>query len=156
MSSSSWHHRWHFMNLAIRVRNGGLLPALSDHPSLASALNTIKCYPPSCNLSINVPTVMLLSHALASYALASLLSHVPSVAAFPTFSLLSGVVLCHLHLQFTVSCAHSPPLFLGPVQTCHSREVHGSPLGFSPPLPGLHPGMYPPPSLERLCAKEGP
>ena len=30
------------MNLAIRVRNGGLLPALSDHPSLASALNTIK------------------------------------------------------------------------------------------------------------------
>lgn len=100
------------MNLAIRVRNGGLLPALSDHPSLASALNTIKCYPPSCNLSINVPTVMLLSHALASYALASLLSHVPSVAAFPTFSLLSGVVLCHLHLQFTVSCAHSPPLFL--------------------------------------------
>lgn len=129
MSSSSWHHHWHFMNLATRVKDGGLLPALSDHPSLACALITISViHPPDCNLSINVPTVMLLSHALASYALASPLSHVPSVAAFPTFVLLSGVVLCHLHLQFTVGSAHSPRLFLGPVQTCHSREVQGSPL----------------------------
>lgn len=114
-------------------------------------------HPPDCNLSINVPTVMLLSHALASYALASLLSHVPSVAAFPTFILVSRVVLCHLHLQFTVSCAHSPPLFLGPVQTCHSRQVHGSPLGFSPPLPGLHPGMYPPtPAWRGFVPKKDP
>ena len=143
------------MNLAIRVRNGGLLPALSDHPSLASALNTIKCYPPSCNLSINVPTVMLLSHALASYALASLLSHVPSVAAFPTFSLLSGVVLCHLHLQFTVSCAH-PTLVPWP---CADLPLQGSAwLSFgllSSPSWAASRDVSPP-SLERLCAKEGP
>ena len=140
------------MNLAIRAKSGGLLPVLSGHPSLACALITISViHPPDCNLSINVPMVMLLSHALASP-----LSHVPSVAAFPTFILLFGVVLSHLHLQCTISSAHSPPSFLGCVQTCHSKEVHGSPWGFSPPLPGLHPGMYPHPSLDRLCAKEGP
>ena len=137
------------MNLAIRAKSGGLLPVLSGHPSLACALITISViHPPDCNLSINVPTVMLLSHALASP-----LSHVPSVAAFPTFILLFGVVLSHLHLQCTISSAHSPPSFLGCVQTCHSKEA---PWGFSPPLPGLHPGMYSHPSLDRLCAKEGP
>lgn len=150
MSSSSWHHHWHFMNLAIRVKNGGLLPALSDHPSLACALITISVtHPPDCNLSINVPMVILLSHALASP-----LSHVPSVAAFPTFILLFGVALSHLHLQFTISSAHSPPSFLGPVQTCHSREVHGSPLGlFSSPSWAASRDVSPPQPGEAVCQR---
>lgn len=106
-------------------------------------------HPPDCNLSINVFNTMLLSHL---NALSLLLSHVPLVAVFPTFTLSSEAVLCYLHLQFTCQLCSLPDLIPWPAQTCHSRRTSGFPLGFSPFCSELYPEMCPHPDLERLGA----
>ena len=142
-SGSSWTHH--------QDENGGLLPALPTHLSVARSRITISVIHPSdCNLSIspgscNVPEslecscVTPVSH---SFSDSSSNLHPPwggcPVSPPPT---------TRLSALLTPS-----PCSLALCRPVTPRRTPGSPLGFPPPCPGLHPGVCPHPRLgEALC-----
>lgn len=130
------------------MKNRGLLLTLPAHPSLARSLITISViHPPDCNLSINPspcntpesPECSCLTPVSCSFSDSSSNLH-PPLWDCPV----SPPPITRLSAPFT-PC----PCSLALCRPATPRRTPGSPLGFSPPCPGLHPGVCPHPGLER-------